>query len=94
MQLSSLWLVCLLEYRRHLAPTHLLWVRLPTQLTFTANSSAIANYASVIVFATRTADGVQESAELEINVSPPSWVSSGNPHRLHSRGRNSCGRHL
>src|SRR3984957_4599779 len=42
-----------------------------TQLTFTANSSATANYVSVIVVATRTADGVQESAQLEINVSPP-----------------------
>ena len=42
-----------------------------TALTFAANSTAIANYVTVTVVATRTADGVQESAQLEINVTPP-----------------------
>lgn len=43
-----------------------------TSLTFTASStSGLANYASITVTATRTADGVQESAQLQMNVTPP-----------------------
>jgi len=43
-----------------------------TSLTFTASStSGLANYATVTVTATRTADGVQESAQLEMNITPP-----------------------
>lgn len=43
-----------------------------TSLIFAASSAAaLANYATVTVVATRTADGVQESAQLAINVTPP-----------------------
>ena len=43
-----------------------------TLLIFAASPSAnLTNYGVVTVTATRTADGVQESAQLEINVSPP-----------------------
>jgi hypothetical protein len=43
-----------------------------TSLQFTASPiAALANYAKVTVIATRTADGLQESAALSINVTPP-----------------------
>lgn len=43
-----------------------------TSLTFTATqSSGLANYATITVTATRTADGVQESGQVVINVTPP-----------------------
>ncbi len=42
-----------------------------SELSFTASSTALANYAPVTVTATRTADSVQESAQVELNISPP-----------------------
>ena len=42
-----------------------------TSLTFTASLTSLANYATITVTATRTADGVQESGQLAINVTPP-----------------------
>jgi IPT/TIG domain len=43
-----------------------------TPLTFNASASAaLANYAGVTVVGTRTADGLQESAQLTLNVTPP-----------------------
>jgi hypothetical protein len=43
-----------------------------TLLTFTASpTSSVANYAPITITGTRTADGVQESAQLQINVTPP-----------------------
>ncbi len=42
-----------------------------TSLTFTASqNSGLANYATITVTATRTADNVQESGQLQINVTP------------------------
>lgn len=40
-------------------------------LTFTASSTALANYATLTVIATRTADGVEGSAQLALTVTPP-----------------------
>jgi len=47
-------------------------VGLPTTLlTLTANSTALSNYAPITVIATRTIDGVQQSAQFLLNVTPP-----------------------
>lgn len=43
-----------------------------TSLTLTASpTSSLANYATITVTGTRIADGVEESAQLQINVTPP-----------------------
>jgi hypothetical protein len=43
-----------------------------TSLTFTASATpGLANYATITVTGTRAADGVQESAQLTMNVTPP-----------------------
>jgi len=43
-----------------------------TSLTFTSSpTSGLANYTAITITATRTADGMQESTQLDINVTPP-----------------------
>jgi len=43
----------------------------PASLKFTADSTALANYAIVTVTAIRTTDSVQKSAQFELSVTPP-----------------------
>lgn len=42
-----------------------------TTLTFAASPTSLANYVPVTVTATRTADGIQASGQLTLNVTPP-----------------------